>query len=196
MLGLFLGACSSTRMEETWTAPEVGSITFDKVLIIAAVPEGELRRTAEETIRDAVPEGVEAVASYRHLPEANALVDRAYVESAADDMRADGVVVLRPVARLPQLEESPDPVSPLPPLEYRTFRDYYRDEWALTEFSAPLDLTQESLVAMEVNLYELPEGRLIWSGVTSSRSPDNLEELVAEVAEAVRARMVEQGLIP
>ena len=53
----------------------------------------------------------------------------------------------------------------------------------------------DTLVSVETTVYSLDRDELIWSGTSRTTNPENLADLVKEVADATVKEMVKQGLL-
>lgn len=187
-----IGCASSPKVENTWVAPEIGSIKFSKVMVVAATPDGSLRRNAEDAIARVVPSQTEAIPSYTTLSDPESLKDPDAVTSAAEAAGADGLIVLRPLGKTTDVDYMPGSTFPEP---YWNFSGYYSPSWGLSAYYDPGYITTETTVGIETNIYDAESGDLIWSGSTKIKDPDSLTELINENAIAVLAKLQEQQLI-
>lgn len=189
-----LVGCSSTpKVENNWVAPEVGSIKFSKVMVVAATPDGALRRNAEDAIAKVIPPKVETVTSYSTLEDAESLKSAKAVTDAAAAAGVDGIIVMRPLGKNTEVNYMPGTNYPEP---YWNFTGYYRPSWGLSAYYDPGYITTDTTVGIETNIYDAESGDLIWSGSVKIMNPDNLTELINENAIAVLAKLKEQQLIP
>lgn len=194
LIGVFLSSCASTtQLERSWTAPEAGSIRFNRIMVIAMAPDEALRRSAEDAMRQQI-ERAEAVPSYKLLSSIDALKDRAQVAEAIRTVGADGLVVMRLVSDENEVRYTPGRAMPLP---YTSFWGYYTRPYALAPFywDDRREVRTYRVVGIETNIYRTDDESLLWSGFTRTVDPDDVPSLVAEVATVVRARLREQGLI-
>lgn len=187
------GCATSTRLERSWAAPEVGSIQFEKILVMAIAPDDALRRSAEDAMLREI-ERAEAVASYQFVPRLEDLRDRSRVAAAVSEAGADGLVVMRVVSD--ETEVSYVPGRPMPP-PYTSFWGYYTRPYALRPlyWESWTEPVNERVIGIETNIYDSANEWLVWSGFTRTRDPRDVGQLVAEVAKVVRSRLREQGLI-
>jgi len=192
---LGLAACSNpTTLERTWKAPEVGSLKFSKVLVVALVPDGDIRRAAEDAIKANIT-SVPSVASYEMVMDKETLKDRTKMATIIHDSGADGIVVLRPIA---DMKEVPPVVSgtDIPP-PYTGMWGYYTRPYGMSAMYWDSSTTMaEGIVGMETNIYDVKSENLVWSGFTKTKDPKDVKDLVNQVAAAVKAKMQQQKLIP
>jgi len=59
----------------------------------------------------------------------------------------------------------------------------------------PGTITTDRVIGLETNIYNVKDEGLIWTGLTKTTNPGNVEKLVMEVAGVVRAKLREQKLI-
>ena len=76
---------------------------------------------------------------------------------------------------------------------YRGFGSYYGYGWQTTVSTG--SVRTDTVVAVETLIYSLKDDKLLWAGTSHTTNPDNLAELVTEVADAVARQVAKQGLI-
>jgi len=190
---LSLPACTNpTVLENSWKAPAVGSLKFTKVLAIALVPDGALRRAAEDTIKANI-KSVPTIASYEVAMDKETLKDRTKMAHIIANSGADGVIIMRPVS---DVKELPDAAVGVPP-PYTGMWGYYTRPYGMSGMYWDTGTAiGDGIVGIETNIYDAKTESLVWSGFTKSKNPKNVTDLVNEVETAIRAKMKEQQLIP
>lgn len=176
--GLALAACTSTRVTETWKAPDAGPLHFQKVLALALVEDQSVRRIAEARLQASL-RSVQAVQSHEVL-DAEDLRDRERAKERLRQAGFDGVVALRLVSS--RQEQNAARVVP-----HETFWGVY--------MATPVAASVETLVQVEISVYSLAEDKLLWTGVSEFFDPAKLEQLITEIVEAAAQKMREQGLL-
>jgi hypothetical protein len=186
-LVVWLTACASTTITESWKDPSVERIAFKKVLAMAIFADATLRHIAEDEMVRQMPD-VEAVPSYTILSEA----DSQDLEKAKAKITAagfDGVVTMR-------LVKSEQQVTPIPgayPTAYPWFWGYYGYAWP-TAYD-PGFVRADTIVQVETKVYSLKDDRLVWTGLSETFNPRDAQDLVRGVAQAVAADLRKQGII-
>lgn len=189
---LLLSGCSNTRFEHGWKDPEVKELCFAKLFVIAPYPDGGVRRQVEDAVRTAITQ-VPTVTSYQSVTSPDALKELPKVLLAAQQAGADGVVSVRLVSDRSELQYSPGMAYPA---SYYAMPGYWGPRYGLAPMGyAPPVVTSSRMVAIETCIYRLSDNKLVWSGLTSTRNPDSLAELIRETAEVVRKRLIKDGLI-
>jgi len=184
---LLLSACGSTAsMESTYTAPNANQVSFKKILVLAMTADGGLRRTAEDTLAAQVGPA-EAVRSYQVFQNEEQLKNRDVVAARMRELGVDGILTLRPLYNQQEVTSYGSSY----PYAYRSFGGYYGYGWG----AAPYDMSVDKVIGLETNIYSAAKGDLIWSGVTKSYNPGDMQTLVGDVAKTVRAQLEKQGLV-
>jgi len=201
---VFAAGCSTAKVQDTWTAPDVTQLNFKKILVISATQDGSARRIAEDAVAAASP-GVEVVPSYRVIPDVSDLKNLDKVSETINAAHFDGVVVMRMLSSRDKVTVTQDPGFAGYPVGYRTFRGYY-GRYALggygyrygygRDFGATTTVTTDRITQIETNIYEMPGGKLVWSATTESTSPDSTQQLVDDVVAALKKELIKDKLIP
>ena len=82
LAAVLLAGCSGTRVVSQWRDPQVASPVFTKLFVVVPDPSAADRRIAEDALVAALAP-TPAEVSYRALPEAADIADRARVMTAA-----------------------------------------------------------------------------------------------------------------
>jgi hypothetical protein len=191
---LVLAACSTTTFTSTWKAPGAEGIApagkTIAALVIASDPA--TRKSAEVYLaNDLTIRGARAVAAYTLLGTDHGNGD--YARSRLREAGVDGVVVMRPVSKDQRVTYTPGVTSSTFGSYYGGFGSYYGYGWRTT-VSAP-SVRTDTVVAVETLIYSLRDDKLLWAGTSHTTNPDNLSQLVTEVADAVARQAASQGLI-
>lgn len=59
----------------------------------------------------------------------------------------------------------------------------------------PAELNVDTTIRVEINIYSLPEDKLIWAGVSETFNPQHTQQVVAAIVEAAGKALRRQGLI-
>lgn len=192
LVGALLSGCSSTRFESGWKDPETKSLTFTTLMVITPYPDGAVRRQAEDALQKAIT-AVPVITSYQSVITPESLRDVQAIIAAAKQVGADGVVTVRLVSDRTELEYSPGMAYPV---GYHSMPGYWGPRYGLAPMGyAPPVVTAARMVAVETGIYRVADGKLVWSGLTSTRNPASIPILINETVEVVRERLQQDGLI-
>lgn len=208
LLAIGLSACNSTTLETAWKAPEVGSIKFSKILIIAISPVDSLRRPIEEAIKAEI-KTIPSVASYEYVPKIEDQVDPKKIDDVIKKSGADGIITMRMLALEDKVTYHE---GQMVPTGYTSFYGYYSPGYALAPYyrgypgayyGAPMayeyeppHTTTDKIMSIETNIYDARDGKLIWTGMTRSKNPSDSDNIIADIAAVIRAKLREQRLVP
>ncbi len=178
---------SSDRLVSSWKDPAVKKLEFQRIVAVAMVSDGPTRRLAESEMVNIM--GPKAVAASQVVPEAD-LEDADKVRLKLSAEGFDGAVTIRLVDATTKVRTARDPV----PTSYYSMWGYYQFAWVA---DVPPDYyTADQKLQIEVNIYSLTSGKLLWSGTSEIVRPQLVETGVRNVADLVRRRLKREHLIP
>ena len=185
VLGTFLAlGCATTQLKSTWKDPEVARVQLQGARVAALVVTDEegVRRIAEDALaRTLAQRGLPTVPGYRIIEDISesADTDRLLAQLKAAGM--DAAVVMKVIDRRQEVNYP----GPFYGLGYSP--GYYWGAWG----GGYTDL----VVSVETTLYSVPDGKLIWVGVSETIDPLRIESLVKEVGEKAVGQMKKSGLL-
>lgn len=192
--GLVFG-CATAQIESAWRDPATTpqSLEFKKVVVVAMARDGVLRRKAEDELVLVLQKGPKAQAgemtvtpSYLVLDE-NELASTAHAREKMKSEGFDGAVLVSFVSSQEQITVS------TPAYPAGGMWGYYGRPGA---FYDPVTVQSDTIVRIQTDIYSVEQGKLLWSGVSRSMNPSNVEKLVAGVADAVAGELRKEGLLP
>jgi hypothetical protein len=145
--------------------------------------EAGLRRTAEDTAASKLT-GAQAVPSYQVLGDTD-LRDKDAVKAKLQQQGFQGVLVMR----VAKVTEQVTPVGG----PYGDFDGYYG--WAGGLAYDPAYLETDTIVHVVSNLYSLPEGKMIWSGVSKTFDPSSTASFISDVTTAVAKSIQKERIV-
>ncbi|HKJ23441.1 MAG TPA: hypothetical protein VKB65_01370 [Myxococcota bacterium] len=186
-LGLLLGACSTTRIVDSWTAPDLtpSDLQFHHVVAIAALADPTSQRVAEDAVAQAATR-TRVTPAYEILTPADR-GDPELLRAALAKAGVDGAVTVR----LLGVDERTTYVPGTTRLVGGGYYGYYG-----SVIYEPGYYRTDRVVRVETTLHDVASGKLLWSGVSESINPANVRQVVAEIVAAARADLKKQGLLP
>ena len=180
---LFLAAgCSSTKLVNQWENPEYVPAHFNRILVIGVSRQPGLRRTFEDTfVARLKAEGVDAVPSYRLIPE-DGPVPEARLQEAVRQANADGVLMTRLIRVEKKTEVSPGYYAPAPAIGFG-FYPWYSGAWL--GYYEPPRVYRYDVYISETSLYDVRRNQLVWSGTVQTRSPSDLNKEIRRYVDTV-----------
>jgi hypothetical protein len=184
---LYLSGCVATTFTSTWKAPDAKAFApAGKTIVAVFVSDNDSNRLAAEDAlaKDLSARGAHGVPAYTLLPNeplGNAEDDRARLKKAG----ANEIVVMQVVGA-----------------DKRPYTQVFgaTSSTSYTPGSANLQAVSsqqhyDTLVSVETTVYALDHNELIWSGTSRTTNPEDLANLVNEVADATVKEMLRQGLL-
>lgn len=193
---LLTAACatSSTTFVSTWRNPAARPVepAGRKVVALFMGQNATTKRIAEDAMaRELVEQGAEGVPAYAVLgPDAR---DEEAVRNTLRERGFDGVVVMRVVGQESQYRYEHDYWGRYP--HYRRLWGGGYWGWGWRHVYDPGYLVQDRIVSVETLVYSLAQGDLLWAGVSRTFNPENIDQIVAEVAHGATGEMSRAGLI-
>jgi hypothetical protein len=188
--------CATSRIENAWVEPTATpqSFALKQILAVALVRDGVLRRATEDAIDSALSSGPRGTSGQLVVhPSYTLLDDRELSDVAAARRKVeaagyDGAVLMTYVST--QQKVTVDPPS------YRGgFWGGYGYRGGAMMYD-PGAVRTDTILKLQISIYSLAEDKLLWSGVSRTMNPSEIDKLVVGVANAVRADLEERGLAP
>ena len=113
----------------------------------------------------------------------DAAPDEARARAAAEQAGVVGVVVLRPVRIDKELSSTPASFSG--PMYGGLWGGYYGLGWGAPWSVHGGELRTDTIIIVETLVYSLAQNELVWGGQSKTKSPANLDRLIADTAKQV-----------
>ena len=188
---LAAAGCSTTSpIVNEWRNPAYGSAAFNRVMVAGPAASVSLRRNLEdEFLAQLHGAGIDAVASYRYLPEDDKL-DDSRVKEAARQARADALIIVRSV----QVEQKSQMSGGYaPPISFGIFGSHVGASWSgLGE--APGAYRYDEYTS-ETTLHDVVKNEVVWTGTTKTSETENARTAIKSYVEAVVKSLAEKNLL-
>ena len=155
-------------------------------------PNEATRRAAEDALVERIGSD-RAVASHTMFTAQevqNAQDNEAAVRREVQDAGVDAAIVMRMVNEQQKLSYTPGMSYPS---YYGGFYGFYGYGWGMAY--SPGYLRTDTIVSVETNVYDLDGDELIWAGVTETFNPNEVSQMVNEIANAVSKDLRNRGLL-
>lgn len=192
-LGATSTACASpTTIEHVWRSPEWPG-SFTHIVIFGMSKRAGVRRDFEERMAHAFAEvGVRATPSYRLFPHERELRDEDIARVLAE-RGANGSLVARLVAVNQQYYYFPG--SPYLMLGGPRYGFYGHYHGAYAMMYSPGYLVEYNIVTIETNLYDVATSELVWSGLSDTFDPKNIEDAIESYSRTMVETLLDSGLV-
>lgn len=193
-LALILTSCaSSTKIVNQWVNPEYRAPNFKRIVVVGVTKQPSLRRTFEdEFVSRLTTEGVDAVPSYRYIPE-DGEVAEARLQEAVRQANADAALITRLVTVEKKTEVVPGFYQPAPALTFG-FYPGYTAFWH--GYYEPPRVYQYDVYISETSLYDLRRNQLVWSGIVQTTEPRDINKEIKRYVDNVVDALKSKNLLP
>jgi hypothetical protein len=195
-LAALLCACGSTSFVSTWKAPDAAPVDMrgSRVAAVVMVMNEPARRAAEDKLAHEIStRGAQGVAMYKLAPSVDA-TNEDQARRVLEQQGVKGAVVLRPIQVEKELVVSPAAYGD--PIYGGYWGGYYAHGWGNAWVDeAGVNTYVNTVVTVETLVYSLTQNKLLWGGQSKTTNPDNVEQLVGEVAEEAAKELEREGII-
>jgi hypothetical protein len=188
---LALRACSpATPIVSEWRNPADASGPFKRIMVGGPSGETSVRRNFEdEFVVQLQAAGIDALASYRYIPE-NEGIDETKLKQAAQKARANAVLFVRSV----KMEQKTNFGPTFPYLSFGIFGSNVGASWSgLPAATGPYRYNEYT---SETALYDVAKNELVWTGTIKTTEPENVQTAIKSYVEAVMKALDAQNLLP
>jgi hypothetical protein len=187
---VLLSGCAATSFKSTWVDPEVTepvAMTGKKVIVVASNVPTAARHSIETSIAAELNKlGAQAAPSHNLLP-AGTSNEEAKQKLAAEGY--DAAFVVRMTNREQEINSTPGMYAP--------YGGAYGSYWGWGggwggAYAAP-EIRTDIKVYIETLVYSVKRNKLVWSGLSVTTNPGNLEASAAELARIAVEEMKKTG---
>jgi len=188
---LALSGCSTaTPIVSEWRNPAYASGPFKRIMVGGPSGETSVRRNFEdEFVVQLQAAGIDALASYRYIPE-NEAIDENKLKQAAQKARADAVLFVRSV----KMEQKTNFGPTFPYLSFGIFGSNVGASWS--GLSGASGAYRYNEYTSETALYDVAKNELVWTGTIKTMEPENVQTAIKSYVEAVMKALDAQNLLP
>ena len=191
LLFLLLAGCSAaTPIVSEWRNPAYTSGSFQRVMVGGLGEDTSVRRNFEdEFVAQLRAAGVDALPSYRFIPE-NEKIDENRIKEAAQKANADAALFVR----LIQVEEKTQYGPGYSPYtSFGIFGSHVGASWHGLG-GAPSVYRYNEYVS-ETTLYDMGKNDVVWTATIKTTEPENVRTAIRSYVEAVMKTLQEKNLI-
>jgi hypothetical protein len=197
-------ACDYTDFESTWRDPSAPPLQMrtEHVAAILLSANESVRRSFEQNLAGQLNEhGIEATPGYRLVSDAD-VTNREEILSELQETRVEHAVFMRIVDR--ELEVSWTPSSVWYPGPYYDPFHWYGGAYiGPGGWGGPWPpyydagyYRVDTVVSVETLIYSVPEAKLVWSGLSKTMNPDEVDDFVEDLVDNAVKEMKKTGFFP
>jgi hypothetical protein len=187
-IALLAAGCASTTLRDQWSDTTWRGGPFRKVYVLGIGNDFTNRRVFEDAMVSRLASaGVQAVPSYRELPE-SAKATEAQIDAAVARSGADALLMtrVRGITREMQVSTVMMPGPMYGPGWYGMYSAWY-----------PMQQVQQfDIATVETSVFDARNRQLVWTGVTETFNPRSVEKEVGGFADVIVNALGARGLLP
>jgi hypothetical protein len=198
LLAVPLATSKSSKMIMSWKNPNFSARKFQHLLALGLSDKTGVRANFEDALAEQLAAaGVNAIPGNSILlrPEGTKF-DLEYLKTQIRDNQIDAVVVSRLIKVENTVTYVPGSAYMAPFPYYNTFYGYYGAVYPVVY--SPDYLRTDKKVRIETNLYLISsqEGELVWTGVTDTFNPSNVQKSINGLVKLVVKQMQSDEALP
>jgi hypothetical protein len=188
---LTLSACSTaTSIVSEWRNPAYALGPLKRIMVGGLSRETSVRRNFEdEFVIQLRAAGIDALASYRYIPEDEG-IDENNLKRAAQKARADAVLFARSV----KMEQKTNYGPTFPYLSFGIFGSNVGASWS--GLSGAPGAYRYNEYTSETTLYDVAKNEVVWTGTIKTTEPENVQTAIKSYVKAVMKALDAQNLLP
>jgi hypothetical protein len=183
-LCILVAGCNSTSIMNSWKAPgeTLTPAEYKKVMVVAYVKDEKGREIVEDEIAKF---NKSFSPSYPEFTGEQIMQDTAKLKSQVKAKGYDAVIIMKLITTKAKSTYVQGGTNPA----YDNYIFYYNDYYKSGSFATDMEFI------ISTNIYSLTKDKLLWTGVTSSTNPKNVDKLVKGVGKAVAFQVREDKLV-
>jgi len=196
-----LAACSTTstttkgtRFVSTWKAPDAPPLAVkqgDKVVAMVISKVESTRKKDEDAICDELrARGFRPIPSYTLVPT-DQVDDQEKALATLRNSAATAIFAARPISVDTSEKYVPTQWADGTPL--MDFGSFYNLGWQSQ--TTPAHTVTTTVVRVQLLVYSLPQGKLLWSADSETTDPGQLDSFFAELVKTAAAQMTKEGVL-
>ena len=195
ILALLLGGCSSTKLAESWEAPDIDEPPASRILLIALIKDPVTKRFFEARfVEEAKKKGVDVIPSYEYMPNATDYDEKEEIVSLVNKLGVEGVLVtqLKGVHKdykyVPsRLDWFPDAYSSM------FFYDYYYQSYRA--IYRPGYVGSDNYFSVQMRYFSAKSEKMLWAANTVTKNPRSVVGTIKQIADEVLSDLTGSSLV-
>jgi len=196
VLALAVAGCASTTFTSTWKAPDAAPLSAKRGDLVVAMVMSKVestRRSGEDMLSTELQNrGLRPIPSFTLIP-LDQVDDREKALAAVRDSGAVAVIAMRPLTV--EKEQTYVPPTYMGPGvgPYGAWGGYYAYGWDAAY--SPGYVMTNTIVRVEVLVFDLRQDKLLWAGQSKTTNPDQLDVFIRDLVGGAAAEMNRAGVL-
>ena len=194
LLGLLLASCGgSTKLIETWVEPTYQAKPQPKVMVVG-LGESQRRVTAFEDVVAGYFEARKLQVVKGMSVQAAASADEEAFKAKVRGAGVDLVSITRLIDVSEETVYHPGTTSYVPVTGYYGMGTYYHSSYVMV--NDPGYIATSKVYKLETNVYDVATEKLVWSGLSTTTDPADMQDGLNSFASVVVGDLVRRKIIP
>lgn len=190
---LMVSCAPNTKIIGSWKSPELGTKTFKDIFILGLSDNFINRKTFEEDMAIILKEkGVKSTASVDAIGPGTAIQQKnaEHIEEIIKKGSSDAIMTMGLIDQTSETRYVQGSAYPMAGYGFRGYYGYYGGMAYTPGYYA----TDKSYF-VEIKLFDLSTGTMVWSAQSETVNPSNLESAAMTFSRVVVDRMIKDGVI-
>ena len=189
-VALIATGCAPNSLVHEWKSTGYSGRPFDRVLVVTASPDPEIRRVYEDAfVQELAAMGVTATAAHAVIPDTGPVTSERILQ-AVGDLRANAVLVTRMIGK----ERKAGAYAP-PPLQPGAGAELYAVYEAGMTMGTPPQPYDYEVYTLETSLWEAADQGLVWFSTSQTFQPGTVPTAARDLADVVGKALRQQQLL-
>jgi len=194
---LGVAGCATTTFTNTWKAPDAAPLSAKRGDLVVAMVMSKVestRRSGEDMLSAELQKrGLRPIPSFTLIP-LDQVEDKEKALAAIRDSGAVAVIAMRPLAvEKEQTYVPPTYMGPGVGGPYGAWGPYYSYGWDAAY--SPGYVMTNTVVRIEVLVFDLRQDKLLWAGQSKTTNPDQLDVFIRDLVQAAADEMARAGVL-
>lgn len=186
---LILNSCSTaTPIVSEWRNSAQTPGSFKRLMVAGPNGDASVQRSFEdEFVAQLAALGVDAVPSYRYVPESETITENS-LKQVAQEARSDGLLLMRPI----KVEQKTNYPTLGPEISFGIFGSNAGASWSgIPGTTGPYRYNEYT---SEIALYDLARNELAWTGTVKAKESSDVQTAIKSYVETVTKALAAQNL--
>jgi hypothetical protein len=191
LVAMLCSACETTTIRSAWYDPDFAAIPMAKIVVVGSGPSIAERRVFEDIFAQSLRDvGTQGVAGHTVLADSAWASDDAF-NAAVTKSDAQGLLVVRLLA----VDTRTNVTTTMAPAG----RGWRGGRWGGGAWGPTMvpvtDVQQYQLATVDVSLFDVQSGRLVWAATTQTFNPQTVTRETPGFAKLIIGQLAARGIV-
>lgn len=195
ILALLMVGCSSTKLAESWEAPDINEPPAQRIFLIALIKDPVTRRFFEKHfVEEARKKGVEVIPSYEYMPNATDSDEKEEIVRLVNKIGVGGVLVAQLKGVHKEYKYVPSRLDWFPDAYGSMFfYDYYYQNYRA--IYRPGYVGSDNYFSVQLRYFSVKSEKMLWAANTVTKNPRSVVGTIEQIADEVLSDLTGSSLV-